>query len=237
MIITHIEHSCFLMELSDRYFLFDYFKGELPELKPEKPMYAFASHKHADHFSMELFYVCQKQIKTVYILSNDIHISENYLKKHGLNHNIKQDIIAAAPNCEINIDDMEIVTLKSTDQGVAFSIRIKDKHIYHAGDLNWWYWEGESESYNEKMEQHFKSYLQKIEGEHFDIAFLPLDSRQGEQYCLGFDYFMKHTDTKVAFPMHFWDDNSVITKLKHREEAEKYRECIVDVTKRNSWEI
>ena len=73
------------------------------------------------------FHACQKQKKAAYILSNDIRISENYLKKNGLNYNIKQDILVAAPNREINIDDMEIVTLKSTDEGVAFAIHIKDK--------------------------------------------------------------------------------------------------------------
>lgn len=35
--------------------------------------------------------------------------------------------------------------------GVAFLIEDKEKIIYHAGDLNDWVWEEESDSYNEQM--------------------------------------------------------------------------------------
>ena len=37
----------------------------------------------------------------------------------------------------------EIRTLRSTDEGVAFVVHYAGKTIYHAGDLNWWHWEGE----------------------------------------------------------------------------------------------
>ena len=41
--------------------------------------------------------------------------------------------------------------------------------------------------------------------EKIDIAFVPVDPRLGEQYCWGLDCFMKRTETKVVFPMHFWE--------------------------------
>ena len=43
---------------------------------------------------------------------------------------------------------VRIRTLKSTDEGVAFLVEAEGKSIYHAGDLNWWYWEGEPLSWN-----------------------------------------------------------------------------------------
>ena len=36
-------HSGFLVETAKRYFIFDYYKGELPKLNPDKPVYVFAT--------------------------------------------------------------------------------------------------------------------------------------------------------------------------------------------------
>lgn len=50
MKVTYIHHSSFLVETDENYFLFDYFEGELPEFKEDKPLLVFASHRHGDHF-------------------------------------------------------------------------------------------------------------------------------------------------------------------------------------------
>lgn len=52
MKITYIHHSSFLVETEENYFLFDYFEGKLPQLKEDKPLLVFASHRHGDHFSL-----------------------------------------------------------------------------------------------------------------------------------------------------------------------------------------
>ena len=38
MQITRIFHSGFLVETVKRYFIFDYYKGELPKLNPDIPL-------------------------------------------------------------------------------------------------------------------------------------------------------------------------------------------------------
>ena len=88
------------------------------------------------------------------------------------------------------MDGMKIRTLRSTDEGVAFFVRFKEMTIFHAGDLNWWHWEDESEAYNEMMRRNYQYEIGKIEGERIDAAFLPLDLRQGEQFFWGMDYFI-----------------------------------------------
>ena len=55
MKITYIHHSSFLVETEENYFLFDYFEGKLPQLKEDKPLLVFASHRHGDHFSPVIF--------------------------------------------------------------------------------------------------------------------------------------------------------------------------------------
>ena len=42
-------------------------------------------------------------------------------------------------------NDTEVDTLLSNDSGVAFIVKTREGTIYHAGDLNDWYWEGEPE--------------------------------------------------------------------------------------------
>lgn len=42
MKITYINHSGFLIETRDCYYIFDYYKGELPHLDKEKEVIVFA---------------------------------------------------------------------------------------------------------------------------------------------------------------------------------------------------
>ena len=59
--------------------------------------------------------------------------------------------------------------MKSTDEGVAFIVREKDGTIYHAGDLNWWHWEGEPKSRTEIWKLILKE-IDSMKGRKIDIA-------------------------------------------------------------------
>ena len=105
----------------------------------------------------------------------------------------------------------------------------KEKTFFHAGDLNWWYWEEEDdETWNEPMRQAYQKEIAKIEGEEIDYAFFPLDSRQGEESVLGINYFMQHTNTKIVFPMHMWGYD-ILDKFLKNSVSEPYRERIMKV--------
>ena len=49
MKITYIGHSGFFVEMEDACFLFDYYKGTIPETDGNKKMYVFVSHRHHEH--------------------------------------------------------------------------------------------------------------------------------------------------------------------------------------------
>ena len=70
--VLYIEHSGFQVELEDAYFLFDYYRGELPELDPGKKFFIFSSHAHQDHYQRRIFEFQEKMPHTFYILSKDI---------------------------------------------------------------------------------------------------------------------------------------------------------------------
>lgn len=221
MKVTYIHHDSFSVEFNKAILLFDYFQGKLPDFDKNKKLYVFASHSHSDHFSSVIFDLRSKYKNIKYILSDDIKVTK------------EKDIYFVKENEIVYIDDLKIETLKSTDLGVAFIITVEGKTIYHAGDLNWWHWEGEIDSENKKMEKMYKHEIEKIKNRDFDIAFVPLDSRQGKYFYLGFDEFMRNTNTKLAFPMHCWGDYSLVDKLSKMEESKDYKDRIIHINEIN----
>lgn len=220
MKITYLEHSGYMAEAEGRILIFDYYKGVLPKLPEKAKIYVFASHVHSDHFNKQIFEWQSRYTDIHYILSDDIKVDAP-----------EGRCTFIGPCREITLDGMEIRTLQSTDEGVAFLVRVGEQVVYHAGDLNWWHWEEESAEYNEMMRRRFLQEMGKIEGEAIDIAFLPLDPRQEEQYAWGFDYFMRHTRTSCAFPMHFWGQYEICDRLMNDSLSEPYRERVMRVTK------
>lgn len=218
MKITYIHHSSFSVELDKCILLFDYFQGNLPKFDENKKLYVFSSHSHHDHFNKCIFNLEKIHPNVTYILSNDINAPK------------KENIKLIGANERMIVDNLEIKTLESSDLGVAFIVKVENKTIYHAGDLNWWHWEGEnSPEENKFAENLFKNALNKINEKDIDIAFLPLDSRQGKHYYLGFDYFMKNINSKIAFPMHFWRTYSLIDIFKNSNYALNYKDKIIKI--------
>lgn len=218
--VTYLEHSGFVVEYEECVLVFDYYSGALPEYDETKKIYVFASHAHYDHFQNEIFEWDKKYAYVRYILSDDICF-------RGPNGKVT----SVGADKEICIDDLRVRTLLSTDEGVAFLVYVKDKTIYHAGDLNWWYWEEEDdEEWNEPMRKAYQSEISKLADEKIDVAFVPLDLRQEEQFYWGMDYYMKHTDTKIVFPMHMWGYEAY-DRLMANPESESYRDRVMHIMK------
>lgn len=69
MQVIFIHHSCFLVEVDEKVLIFDWFDGDrvegyhfggvLPEYEPDTPVYVFASHKHRDHFDMDVLHLAK----------------------------------------------------------------------------------------------------------------------------------------------------------------------------------
>lgn len=200
---TYINHSGFLVETESFYYIFDYYKGVLPVLDKSKKVIVFSSHTHADHYNPEIFgMLSDMQVQAV--LSKDISP-----KKYpdGI------EITKAYANKTYYIDNIRIDTLLSTDAGVAFVVYDPEGIIYHAGDLNDWTWEGEPEQWNRQMRGNYRHEIDKLKNVQPDIAFVVLDPRQENNYANGLIYFIENVKAKQIYPMHYWNDSSVINKL------------------------
>lgn len=221
MKITYIGHSGFAVEYQDVAFIFDYYKGKLPELKKARKVYVFASHNHFDHFTEEIFSWVSDYPEITYILSDDIEADgpSDHVKKIGSDQ-------------MMDVDDIHIKTLRSTDEGVAFFLSVNGKKIFHAGDLNWWHWEEEGPLYNQFMKKNFLRAIEKIKGEHIDAAFFPVDPRLNDAYYWGIDWFMRETDTEVVFPMHMQNEQKrLYVKLMEEPKTKPYRHKIIQIEK------
>lgn len=203
--IEHIFHSCFVVETENYQLVFDYYKGNIP-LKDKKTI-VFVSHGHEDHYNAEI-YKWKDTIKDIsYILSSDIEISDIHNNVHSI-----------SPYESLEIDDMKVETFGSTDAGVSFSVTVDNVKIFHAGDLNWWYWDEDPEEEKLDMEKSFKDEIYKIKGLDIDIAFFPVDPRLDFAFSLGGEYFIKEVKPKYFFPMHFGDKFSASSDFIHKME-------------------
>lgn len=233
MKVTFIQHSCFVVELTEVILVFDYFFGDLPQLDPEKTILFFASHKHADHFSIEIFKIAKSFKKVKFILSKDIRCTDKFLTRHGVDLAVKEHIIWIGKEKEEEISaynsSLFIKTLTSTDEGVAFLVECEGKKIYHAGDLHWWSWSGSSEDENNKMEQDYKREINKLRTEKIDISFVVLDPRLEERYWWGMDYYLKVVETGKVFPMHSWDKLNLVKQFKKDRQKENYNNRVIEV--------
>ncbi|MBE5893661.1 MAG: MBL fold metallo-hydrolase [Lachnospiraceae bacterium] len=210
MKITYIHHSCFLVETDSCYYLFDYEKGALPQMDVTKPILVLASHGHHDHYNPEIFSMLRAcGMQTIYaVLSEDIPVPANV------------NVLQVSPGKEYDLwHQQKLTTFQSTDEGVAFLIEDMEdeeqkKIIYHAGDLNDWVWDEESDSYNEQMTLDYRKQInllaEKLNHQEIDTAFVVLDPRQEKDYDRGLCYFLEHISVKKVYPMHYWGSPDII---------------------------
>ena len=214
MNVTYMYHSCFLVETDRCYYLFDYEKGHLPEMDAAKPIFVLSSHGHGDHYNPEIFSLLaasgMQHIRA--ILSDDIEVPANI------------DTLQVAPGKEYALGPQQkLTTFQSTDLGVAFLIEDQQKLIYHAGDLNDWVWEEESDAYNEQMTANYRKQInllsETLNRREIDLAFVVLDPRQEKDYDRGMCYFLENIPVKQVYPMHYWGKPDIIkTFLKDHPE-------------------
>lgn len=227
MKITYIHHSSFLVELDQALLLFDYVGGPLPVFDSGKELVVFSSHRHKDHFSPTIFDLATRHPKVLYILSDDIWQNQVPEEWYG-----NTEFMGAGETLELtDCGGLRVTAFKSTDEGVAFLVSCGGKVFYHAGDLNDWRWNGETKAWNNNMHANYIRELERIResGIHPDVAFVPLDGRLEEWFYLGLHEFMEQIGAKMVFPMHFWEDDTVIGQLKSLPISEKYRDNIMEI--------
>lgn len=217
MKIRYIYHSCFLIETTNAFLLFDFFKHKSDKggfnfekllsdvFASPKALYIFSSHSHQDHFTYDVFSWINKKPNTYYILSSDIKI-----------YNRVENSYVVRPGDQLSVNEIKLDIFGSTDEGVSFLVNIEGLNLFHAGDLNWWKWYDDTPEEEKAMEDSFKSIVADISklGVKIDAAFFPVDSRLELNYLCGGQYFIEQLKPKLFFPMHMWDNYETAQDFK-----------------------
>ena len=219
--VTFYKHSCFQVEDEHNIFLFDWFDDTVPVLDEHKQIYILNSHKHGDHYHPCLLQLVDQDPCITFLLSKEIRMPKEDSRFIPVKHSTIYNLPGKIP--------LQIETLRSTDIGVAFLVHYDNTVIYHAGDLNWWSWSGESASWNHNMEVKFQQSMQHLENLPVHIAFIPLDPRQEERFCWGLNYFLQHSKAETVFPMHMWGKLDTVAKWRSQTKNEQWQRIVKDV--------
>ena len=184
--ITHFYHSGFSVAGEHTLLVFDYWRGERGELTPKLQLtpeklraydnvFVFISHEHIDHLDPVVF-------------------SWNEAGKR------------MAPGDTLRLsDEVTVTAFDSTDLGVSFLVDFLGLRFFHAGDLNFWHWREESTMQEiEEADEEFRKAVQPIAREKIDVAFFPVDPRQGTMFEAGANYFILTVKPRILIPMHYF---------------------------------
>lgn len=212
--ITYYHHSGFSAALDDTLLIFDYWTGEHGELPfskritPEllskyKEIVVFISHEHPDHMDPAVF-EWRKDFPVTYIVSHDMPVGTRGKRM--------------APGDSLTVsENVSVRAFESTDLGVSFLVDLKGIKIFHAGDLNFWHWREESTLKEiEEAEQDFNQAVEPLKGESIDVAFFPVDPRQGRLFDAGANTFILSVKPRLLIPMHFWGRAEIAVEFARR---------------------
>lgn len=251
--VTYISHSGYVVELDQVCMLFDYWKESMPEFPTDKPLVVFSSHHHPDHYNPVIWDLAKKYDNVYYVLGSDITVSEEEKAQYGITEEIWGRTLVVKGNkhfelpvvcggCakalgaagteeaeETDVLTIQIDTMRSTDEGVAFYVTCEGTEIFNAGDLHLWKWPGEDPVINDFMIKSFEKYTSFLRGKTPDLAFLLIDARLENYMFEGMDYYLSIMEPKVILPMHFWDRYDLIQEYKLTRKDNPLVDRIVDV--------
>lgn len=193
----------------------------------KKPLYVFVSHSHSDHYTPKIFdlnadvYILADQIRLMVTGEARRKHRVIFMKPHQglaiLCSSLEDDpapIQVLSGKTFHSLEELQdslrpagsdwqeysgVYTLASNDLGVGFSVSTPEGCIYHAGDLNNWWWDGDAE--DQESAAFYNRELARIEGAHFKIAMVPYDLRLKEP-GYGIRDFLGHCSADILCPMH-----------------------------------
>lgn len=198
MKIIYLQHSGFVIETQQYLLIFDYYQdptnSAVPMIAGGKKVIVFASHSHSDHFNPKIG--DWKVNVSTYYLSEDIRAA-GALPAVG-----SSKIVFMNPYEQQENSGVKVTTYGSTDVGLSFFVEVDGWRIFHAGDLNWWHWKGDTEENNRLAAEGFHKELERLAGLTLDVAFFPVDSRLEEYRALGVEAFCQKTTVRQLVAMH-----------------------------------
>ncbi|MBT9154265.1 MAG: hypothetical protein DDT39_00934 [Firmicutes bacterium] len=227
VLVYYLYHSGFAVVTRNYILIFDYYRDcpsgcsttadQILAAARGRHVVVFVSHAHHDHYAPVIWDWRDQCAQISYVVSLDVPVPDGVA-----------DVTTLRANHHCLLGSLSITTYASTDAGVAFWVEADGYRIFHAGDLNWWHWEGEPDEDNKAMAEQYRQEIDTLPKE-VDIAFVPVDPRLLQAYALGLTYFMSRVDARLVFPMHFANDYSIFEWLK-RDLTQAAESRIAEIT-------
>lgn len=195
--VTFLAHSGFAVETESRVLVFDYFKdpsGTVASYAASgKALWFFVTHWHEDHFNRAIAEFDSET--TRYILNDGVALSGADAKRMQTMHLYDT----------IQMEGAVITQYGSTDEGGSFLVETDGAAIFHAGDLNWWHWLGDTDENNAEAKANFEREMNHLSGMTADVAFFPVDARLEGAREWGVKGFLNRVQVrKCLIPMHYF---------------------------------
>ncbi|MDA3837449.1 MAG: ankyrin repeat domain-containing protein [Candidatus Delongbacteria bacterium] len=216
--IWFLGHSGWAIKTKDHLLVFDYWE-DVRIIKPEQPninngyldpeqlkdenIIVFISHSHQDHYQASLFDWGKKYPNVKYVVGFDP-------KKDVKNISIVEG------RKTIKIDNVEIITVPSTDTGVGFLVKTNDLTIFHPGD-------------HANMSRELNGpYVKEIDylatlNNNVDISFFPVTGCNFQDKVslkMGIKYAIDKFNPKTVFPMHCRNNEGSLKQFVDEATAE-----------------
>jgi L-ascorbate metabolism protein UlaG (beta-lactamase superfamily) len=208
MKITLLGHSGFTVEGEKTCLVFDYYTDaeSMLETLPfgSKSIVFFASHAHSDHFNRKIFGWAGRG-------------NVGYVLGKGIPKGNHPNTVVLDKAQSTEMLGVSVRAYGSTDAGVSFMTEFEGKRIFHAGDLNDWYWEEESTRAElEHDERWFLDEIAPLADAKPDAAFAPLDGRLGANAFRGPAHFARAMKPKLVVPMHLCGGEGLPAELSKK---------------------
>jgi len=212
--VTYYLQSGFSCAWGDTLLVFDYWQGERGRLREEKRLtqaalanyrevVVFVSHSHEDHFDQVI--ESWRTLPNIrYVISYELPLGTEGIR------------MRPGDTCQ-PFPDVSVKAFDSTDLGVSYLVELAGIRIFHAGDLNFWHWREESTLKEiDEAEEAFRAAVEPITHERIDLAFFPVDQRQGRLFDAGANYFIMSAKPRLLIPMHFWGRAEIAIEFARR---------------------
>lgn len=102
----------------------------------------------------------------------------------------------------LEADGLTITMFGSTDAGGSFLVDTGTHRIFHAGDLNWWHWSGDTPENIAEAKALKEKEFAPLQGLSVDIMMFPVDARLEVAREWGALEVLGMMNTKLFIPMH-----------------------------------
>lgn len=136
MKLYYLEHSGFMIDAGHQCYIFDYWKDQAQIVKKAqqagKELWFFVTHWHGDHYSPAILEF--NSDTTRYIIHEDVPHKEMPASR--------TTVMAVGETTVVG--NLTVTMYGSTDEGGSFLLDTGKSKLFHAGDLNWWHWLGDT---------------------------------------------------------------------------------------------